>query len=113
MNRVRKLGLLSILILLVPAAHAAIVSANATRITRVMAYTSFGNGDIAVWAQGLAQGCDGYWFRTTEINGKEIYAQFMVAQQTQQPLWIWADDAQIWTGTSSRFCKIYSIANEN
>jgi hypothetical protein len=112
MHIARKIGLLLVMVLVFPVADAGTVSAQVGRITKVMTYTTFGDGDVAVWTEYQAPGCDGFWFRTTERNGKEIYAQLIAAQHTEKSVGLVAYDDQLWTGTASRFCRIYALSTD-
>jgi hypothetical protein len=78
-------------------------------VTRMRTYTSIGNGDVVLWVQNLPPGCDGFWFRTTEPNGKEMFAQVLAAQKTQSSLYFTGHTDNVWPGSNSIFCKIYSI----
>jgi len=91
-------------------ANAGVVSFTAGRITNMLTYTTYGNGDIAIFTQFNAPGCDGVWFRTTEQNGKEIYAQLVAAQLAEKPMSMLVYDDQLWSGSASRFCRIYAIS---
>ena len=91
------------------AANAALVQGEVGQVTRMRSYTSFGNGDVVVWVQSPPAGCDGFWFRTTEPNGREIFAQLLASQKTQLPMFLTGYDDQLWTGSGSRFCKLYAV----
>ena len=111
----RKDGLLAALVFAVAAgaasvpANATTVSINVGQIVRLQEYVTFGNGDVAVWTQTTASGCDGFWFRTTELNGKEIFAHLLAAHLAQESMNFTVYDDQLWSGTGSRFCRIYSV----
>lgn len=96
---------MSALMLSAPAT-ATVVQVDVGKILKLGTYADFGNGDVGVWVQTSSSTCDGFWFRTTETNGKEIYAQLLAAQLTQKPMMIYAHDELLWTATSSHFCKI-------
>jgi hypothetical protein len=113
MNSTRKLLISLFLVLMIPVANATVVYVNVGRVTKVITYTTFGNTDVTVATQNRPPGCDGFWFRSNEPNGKEIFSQLMIAQQTQQALDVYAYDDQIWTGSASRFCRIYAVSSEN
>jgi hypothetical protein len=91
------------------AANAALVQGEVGQVTRMRTYTTFGHGDVIVWVQTPPAGCDGFWFRTTELNGKEVFAQILASQKTQSPMFLSGYDDQLWTGSGSRFCKLYAI----
>jgi hypothetical protein len=113
MSRARQLFLSTMMILLIPTVNAAVVSIEIVRVTRVQTYTDFGTNDVVVYAQPLPAGCDGFWFRTSEMDGKEIFAQLLIAQQTQQAMTFWAYDNLIWPGSTARFCKLYAVSSNN
>ena len=92
-------------------ANAAVVGNNIGLIVRLGTYADYGNGDVGVWVQTPWSNCDGFWFRTTEANGKEIYAQLLSAQLAQKPMYIYAHEELLWSGTSSHFCKISLVMN--
>ena len=83
------------------AANAALVQGEIGQVTRMRAYSDFGNGDVVLWVQNPLAGCDGFWFRTTELNGKEFFAQILASQKTQLPMFLTADDDQIWPGSAA------------
>jgi hypothetical protein len=90
-------------------ANAALVQGEVGQVTRMRAYSGFGSGDVVLWVQNPPAGCDGFWFRTTELNGKEIFAQVLASQKTQSPMFLTGYDDQLWGGSGSRFCKLYAV----
>jgi hypothetical protein len=90
-------------------ASAAFVSIEAGLVTRLRTYSSFGNGDVVIWVQNLPSGCDGFWLRTTEPNGKEMFAQLLAAQKARSPVYISGHSELVWPGSASVFCRIYSL----
>jgi hypothetical protein len=90
-------------------ALAAYVQAEVGLVTRMRTYNAYGTGDVVLWVQNAPPGCDGFWFRTTEPNGKEMFAQILAAQKTQSSMYITGYSDQAWPGTASVFCKIYSL----
>jgi hypothetical protein len=90
-------------------AFAAYVQAEVGLVTRMRTYNSYGTGDVVLWVQNAPSGCDGFWFRTTEPNGKEMFAQILASQKSQSSLYFTGYSDQAWPGSASVFCKIYSI----
>lgn len=90
-------------------ASAAYVAIEAGLVTRMRTYNSFGSGDVVLWVQNAPSGCDGFWFRTTEPNGKEMFAQILSAQKTQSSVYITGHSESAWPGSASNFCKVYSL----
>jgi hypothetical protein len=91
-------------------ATAAYVSGDVGQVTRLRTYSTFGNGDVLVWVQTPPSGCEGFWFRTTEQNGKEMMAQMLAAQQGGSAMYFTGHTDQLWPGsTTGAFCKLYSV----
>ena len=91
------------------AANAGLIQGEVGQVTRLRTYTGFGNGDVILWVQNPPAGCDGFWFRTTELNGKEIFAQVLASQKTQSSMYLIGYDDQMWNGSASHFCKLYVV----
>jgi hypothetical protein len=94
-----------------PSAHAAVVySPDGVTIARIYSYSEFGSGDVAFTvAGGGAVGCDGFWLRPSDPGFKTLYALLLVAYSTKQPIMVGGVDDSIWTGSASRFCRVYGI----
>jgi hypothetical protein len=90
-------------------AMAAYVSGDVGLVTRLRTYTSYGNGDVVLWVQNAPSGCDGFWFRTTEANGKEMFAQILASQKTNTSMYFAGYSDQVWPGSASIFCKLYAV----
>ena len=90
-------------------AFAAYISAEVGVVTRLRTYTGYGNGDVLLWVQNAPPGCDGFWFRTTEPNGKEMFAQILAAQKTNSSMYFSGFTDQVWPGSASVFCKLYTV----
>lgn len=90
-------------------AHAAYVSGDVGLVTRMRTYTGYGTGDVVVWVQNAPSGCDGFWFRTSEPNGKEMFAQILASQKTNSPMYFTGHSESPWPGSASVFCKLYSV----
>ena len=90
----------------IPPVEAATLSFDVGRILKLGTYADFGNGDVGIWVEHATSTCEGFWFRTTETNGKEIYAQLLAAQMSQKPMRLYARDDLLWSATASRFCKL-------
>jgi hypothetical protein len=92
-----------------PVVNAEIIQGEVGLVTRMRTYTTFGNGDVILYVQNPLAGCDGFWFRTSESNGREVFAQILVSEKTQVSLYLTAYDDQLWTGSAARFCKLYAV----
>ena len=94
-------------------ASAAVTASNPSTVTpgSTFTYATFGSGDVIfqMSSSGLSQ-CSGFWLRGTDPGFKSLYAGLLMATTTQATITVYADPAQIWTGSGSPYCLVYSIA---
>jgi hypothetical protein len=107
-TRVRVLFTFSLLSM--PAAHATVVySPTGVTVTALYGYSEFGGGDVAFTVSAPPSGCDGLWLRPTDAGFKTLYAMLLTAYTTKAPMQVGAIDDSLWSGTTSRFCRVYGL----
>lgn len=111
-RRVRMAHLLALILttlgLAAPSAHAAYVTGNIGLVTRLYVYSTFGNGDVAFYG-ATAGPCFGFWLRPTDPGFKNMYALLLAARTAGRPVQVWGYDNEIWSGSTSTFCRADSI----
>ncbi len=82
-------------------------------VTSYYAHTGLpnvGNEDVAFLVNVPIAGCaGGLWLRPTDPGFKAPFATVMMAYMTKVSVHIWADDQQLWPGSSSQFCRVVAI----
>jgi len=73
----------------------------------VWMYSTFGSGDVVFRqnAGGVSQ-CYGFWLRASDPGFKTNVAALLMALQSQSPITVAVDDAQIWAGSGSPYCLV-------
>lgn len=91
-------------------ASAASVLSSKSTATAPLFYTNFGNGDVVfnLASDGLAQ-CTGFWLRPTDPGFKVTVAALIAAVQSETPIFVYADDAQLWAGSTDPWCLVMGI----
>ena len=79
-------------------------------IKHYYSYSDFGTGDVVIWVTTPPATCPGgFWVRMTDPGAKNVVAQLLTAVATQMPLIIWGYDDQLWPGTTTPTCRIYTV----
>jgi hypothetical protein len=93
------------------AAHAALVGGSPNGpIKHYYSYSDFGTGDVVIWVAAPPATCPGgFWVRMTDPGAKNVVAQLLTAVAAQIPLIIWGYDDQLWPGTTTATCRIYTV----
>jgi hypothetical protein len=92
-------------------AHAALVGGSPNGpIKHYYSYSDFGTGDVVVQVTNPPATCPGgFWVRMTDPGAKNLVAQLLTAVAAQIPLIIWGYDDQLWAGTTTPTCRIYTV----
>jgi hypothetical protein len=73
-------------------------------------YSTFGSGDVVFalsGGSGLSQCAGGFWLRPSDAGFKTNVAVLLSAIQGQTAIRVYADDSQIWNGSSAQYCLVY------
>jgi hypothetical protein len=91
--------------------HAALVGPYVVNIQELWTYTDYtGVGDAVITVNASAPTCDGYWLRQSDPGSKNTLALLLAAKAQNATIKIYAYDDQIWSGSSGKYCRIYTIA---
>jgi hypothetical protein len=85
--------------------NAAIVSATGT-VSVILTYANFGNGDFAFRVSNPVAGCYGFWVSPSQPGFKTTVAFILKAHASGDSILVGADDAQIWPGSGSPWCRV-------
>jgi hypothetical protein len=87
-------------------ASAAVVPASGT-VAVVYAYAEFGSGDFVFRLSTTAAGCEGgFWLSPSQPGFKTLVAFVMQARATGETITVGGNNALIWNGSGSSFCKV-------
>lgn len=75
-------------------------------VTKLWTYPATRGGDTVFVVATPPAGCDGFWFSASDDETKRIYALLLSAYQGQNTVRIWGDDAQVWPGSGSTYCRV-------
>ena len=79
-------------------------------ITSFYVQTTYGGGDVAFVVSSAPTGCEhGFWLRPSDAGFKSAYAAILTAHTAKTPLYIWAYDNELWSGSSGHFCRVDAI----
>ena len=86
-------------------ANAAVVVSTGT-VSQLFTYQDFGGGDVVFRLSTQPSGCYGFWLAPSQPGFKTTVAFIMKAQTTGESIQVGGDNAQIWNGSASPFCKV-------
>jgi hypothetical protein len=111
MSLKRTVMTISVLIFAMAQVKAAIVSTPVgVTIISYYAFSDYGTGDVAFQVSNQIPGCEGgYWLRPSDGGFKTVYATMMASYMTKAPVYVYAYDDQLWSGSSAHFCRVYAI----
>lgn len=93
---------------------AAILSASQSTIASGTLYTypNSGDGDVIfqLYTNSLSSQCTGFWLRASDPGFKGTLSALLVAKATQAPIFVTVDTSQMWSGSASPYCLVYTIA---
>ena len=89
-----------------PQAFATVVSAAGT-VAQINTYGDFGSGDFVFRLSTYVVGCEGgFWISPSQPGFKTLVAAVLQARATGESITVGGNDALIWNGSGSRFCKV-------
>lgn len=98
---------MSAMAMLVAAPAAATVVPASGTIIQINTYAEFGNGDVVFRLSNHVAGCEGgFWLSPSQLGFKTTVAFIMQARATGETITVGGNDALIWSGSASRFCKV-------
>lgn len=82
----------------------------ARKITEMYTYTEYGGGDVVFRVDVPIAGCEGgFWLRSTDAGYKTNVAAVLMAYGNKSAVRVWAHNDQLWSGSGSPTCRLYSI----
>jgi hypothetical protein len=94
------------ILLLSPQASATVVSASGT-VIQINTYGDFGSGDFIFRLSSYVTGCEaGFWISPSQPGFKTLVAAVLQARATGETIAVGGNDALIWNGSASKYCKI-------
>jgi len=106
--RIRKLIALLLFapLLSAPPASATVVGSSGT-VIQIISYPEFGAGDFVFRLSSYPPGCGGgFWPSPSQAGFKTTVAVILQARARGQSITVGGNDAAIWTGSNSPFCKV-------
>jgi len=89
-----------------PQASATVVSASGT-VMQINTYGDFGSGDFVFRLSTYVAGCEGgFWISPSQPGFKTLVAAVLQARATGESISVGGNDALIWNGSASKYCKI-------
>jgi hypothetical protein len=89
--------------------NAAVVTA-VGNVTVIVTYADWGNGDFTFRTSSMPASCYGYWISPSQPGFKTLVAFILKAHATGEPVLVGADNALIWNGSASTYCKVDYVA---
>jgi hypothetical protein len=93
-----------------PQVSATIVGATGT-VVQIYTYPDFGSGDFVFRLSATVAGCEGgFWLSPSQPGFKASVAFVMQARASGESITVGGNDALIWNGSGSKFCKVDWLA---
>jgi hypothetical protein len=92
-------------------ATAAIVSPPAAvSVTFSYAYTNYNGGDFVFSTSATAEGCGSGWYISSADPGyKAAVSTVLTAQAGGNFVIVYGDNAQLWSGSSGKYCHVQAV----
>jgi hypothetical protein len=85
-------------------------SSNAGTVARVLSYTVYGNGDVAVSLSNVTgKTCEGYWLNKADSGFQANLAMLVAAYHTKNTVQLYGETTSKWAGTNAYFCHLRLI----
>lgn len=76
----------------------------------VGSYNDYGDGDVIFKIQTPIQQCPGgYWLTKSDAGFSADLSLILSAYQAKNDVIVYGLPSQIWSGSSTNYCKLYSI----
>lgn len=96
--------------LLFSSAVMAQIGTSNTKIISLDSYNQYGNGDVLFRVETPVAECDGGYWLTKNDPGFNANLSFIIsAYQAKNTVKIFGVPTQLWSGSSNKYCKLYSI----
>ena len=90
--------------------NAANEQSHQTKISRILSYTNYGDGDIAIELENsTGKTCEGYWISKGDKGYNANLSMLIAAYQANTTIAVWGEPNNKWPGSSSYFCRLYLI----
>lgn len=86
-------------------AHSQVVS-GATTVEQIYSYTTAGAGDMLIIPKDPLPECDGFWLDNEDPGFQGSLSVALSAYHAQSPVQLYGDEADLFNGSSSKFCKL-------
>ena len=91
-------------------ADAALVGSDVGPVKHYYSYSDFNTGDVVIVVTTPPSTCPGgFWVRMTDVGSKNVLAQLLAGVAAQIPMHIWGYDDQLWPGTTTATCRLYTL----
>ncbi|MBQ4850270.1 hypothetical protein [Pseudoalteromonas sp. MMG012] len=102
--------LASITLLLSVQAFASVKSSSSSTVKTVITYSQHGGGDVVFKISNSEISCaDGYWLKKIDPDFEANLSVLLSAYHSKSTVITGGHDVQIWTGSTSKYCLLYSI----
>jgi hypothetical protein len=92
-------------VMLSPPASATVVASSGTIVT-IITYPNYGNGDFTFRLSSQPAGCYGFWVSPSQPGFTTTIAYILKAHAAGESIVAGGDNAQIWGGSGSSYCKL-------
>lgn len=80
---------------------------NPGTVARVISYTTYGNGDVAVALSNITgKTCEGYWLNKADPGFQANFAMLVAAYHTKNTVQLYGETTLKWAATGAYFCKL-------
>ena len=82
-------------------------------ITKMTTYTQSNNGDVIISLDKYTPTCDaGFWLNPADPGYDAALSVLLAAYHANAPISVGGEDADTWSGSGSKFCRIVYVENE-
>ena len=88
----------------------AYIGTTQTKIISVDSYNQYGDGDVLLRVENPVPECsDGYWLTKSDPGFQANLSLILSGYQAKNPTIVYGLPGQLWTGSSGKYCKLYSL----
>lgn len=81
-----------------------------SKIASVTSYAQYGPGDVIFSIENSIPECtNGYWLKKSDPGFQANLSMLIAAYQAKSKVVVYGLPAEIWPGSSGKFCHLYSI----
>ena len=90
-------------------AYSAVIGSGGISIQTYLTYGDYQNGDVIFTISPTIDTCTGVWVYHSQPGAKTIVATMLAAKLLDKKVLIYVDDSDVWPGSSSKYCKVYTM----